>query len=96
MMLIGSNVRRIGAVDHLRRGVFLFNYFFADELSQTLGVWDYTAGWFQDQTGLDNSIVILPDPDQQCPYKILNHCRWDYLVDFCRPYFLNVALLSLF
>ena len=40
---------------------FLFNYFYADDSEQNIKVWDYTAGWFQYQTGLDNSTVILPD-----------------------------------
>jgi hypothetical protein len=42
-------------------------------------VWNYTAGWFQDQTGLDNSTVLLPDEAAQVPYTIINHCRWDRL-----------------
>lgn len=34
--------------------------FFADSLEQNLGVWEYTAGWFQEETGLDNSTVLVP------------------------------------
>ena len=44
-------------------------------------MWEYTAGWFQDQTGLDNSTVILPDVVKENSYKIINHCRWDQLID---------------
>lgn len=74
--IAASNVRRIGPVDHSRDGVFLFNYFYADELEVNLDVWNYTAGWFQDQTGLDNSTVLLPTESlPSC--TIINHCRWD-------------------
>ena len=43
----------------------------------------YTAGWFQDQTGLDNSTVLRPlDPAQSTGgYSLVNHCRWDRLRD---------------
>ncbi len=76
-----SNTRRIGPVDHSTNGVFLFNFFYADNLEINLQVWNYTAGWFQDQTGLDNSTVLLPQDATQVPYTIINHCRWDRLRD---------------
>ncbi|TFC29127.1 hypothetical protein E3O25_05585 [Cryobacterium sp. TMT1-3] len=41
--------------------------------------WQYTAGWFQDQTGLDNLTVLQPVDDG--PFSLVNHCRWDHLVD---------------
>ena len=81
LAVTGVNVRRIGPVDHSKKGVFLFNYFYADQVKQNLQVWEYTAGWFQDQTGLDNSTVILPDLVKESSYKIINHCRWDHLID---------------
>jgi len=81
LAVTGVNVRRIGPVDHSKKGVFLFNYFYADQVKQSLQVWEYTAGWFQDQTGLDNSTVILPDLMKESSYKIISHCRWDYLID---------------
>lgn len=76
-----ANERRIGPVDHTRDGVFLFNYFFADEAARNLAVWEYTAGWFQDQTGLDNSTLLMPLESEQVPYTVINHCRWDGLMD---------------
>ncbi|MEP3116214.1 hypothetical protein [Nisaea sp.] len=79
MSIAASNARRIGPVDHATNGIFLFNYFYADSLDVNLQVWNYTAGWFQDQTGLDNSTVLLPDDATQVPYTIINHCRWDGL-----------------
>jgi len=79
--IAATNTRRIGPVDHSRDGVFLFNYFYADSLDINLKVWNYTAGWFQDQTGLDNSTVLLPLDASKLPYTIINHCRWDRLRD---------------
>lgn len=76
-----SNTRHIGPVDHTRDGIFLFNYFYSDSLELNLKVWNYTAGWFQDQTGLDNSTVLLPNDPSAIPYTIINHCRWDRLRD---------------
>ena len=81
LTVIGVNVYRIGPVDHSKKGVFLFNYFYADHVKQNLQIWKYTAGWFQDQTGLDNSTVILPDLVNESSYKIINHCRWNRLMD---------------
>lgn len=75
----GFNARSMGQVHHERDGIFLFNYFYADRLDRNLAVWEYTAGWFQDQTGLDNSTLILPMEEAQ--YTIINHCRWDHLID---------------
>ncbi|MCB1513010.1 MAG: hypothetical protein KDJ36_19105, partial [Hyphomicrobiaceae bacterium] len=44
-------------------------------------VWDYTAGWFMDQTGLDNSVLTRPLDQKGAKYTIVNHCRWDGLGD---------------
>jgi len=76
-IITATNVKQIGAVNHKRQGVFLFNYFFSDNLQQNLAVWEYTAGWFQQETGLDNSTVLLPKNLEQSSYKIINHCRWN-------------------
>jgi hypothetical protein len=79
--LRAHNVRRMGPVDHRRRGVFLFNYFYADRTDLNLAAWQYTAGWFADQTGLDNSTVLLPDDTSEPRYRLVNHARWDRLRD---------------
>jgi hypothetical protein len=79
--IAATNAKRIGRVDHGRQGVFLFNYFFADDTAQNLAVWEYTAGWFQQETGLDNSTVLLPSDGEPSGYNIINHCRWDRLQD---------------
>lgn len=80
-VITATNVKCIDAVDHGRPGVFLFNYFFADNTERNLAVWEYTAGWFQQETGLDNSTVLLPTEAQDSRYNIINHCRWDKLTD---------------
>ena len=77
----GSNARRIAPVDHEQQGVFLFNYFSAETVETNLDAWQYTAGWFQDQTGLTNSTVIQPVDTDAVPYRLVNHCRWDHLRD---------------
>jgi len=74
-----KNARRIGDVVHETQGVFLFNFFYADNLEDNLGIWEYTAGWFMDQTGLDNSTLFLPESETGCEYSVINHCRWDSL-----------------
>jgi hypothetical protein len=79
--ITATNPRRIGPVDHTRPGVFLFNHFAADSLTQNLAVWDYTAGWFEVETDLHNSTVLLPDDADKSQYSIINHCRWDRMRD---------------
>ena len=74
-----TNVKRIDAVDHDRDGVFLFNYFFAESTEQNIAIWEYTAGWFESETGLDNSTLLLPDDPEHSEYALINHCRWDSL-----------------
>lgn len=77
--IAATNVRKIASVDHSRQGVFLFNFFFAENRQQNLAVWEYTAGWFQDQTGLGNSTVLEPALGEDTQYTIINHCRWESL-----------------
>ena len=77
--LTATNVRRIGPVHHERDGVFLFNWFVADKRELNLAVWEYTAGWFQSETGLDNSTVLWPEDQSGADYSLINHCRWDSL-----------------
>ena len=80
------NARRIADVDKNRNGIFLFNYFHkapqedgTDATDVLLGVWEYTAGWFTTKANLDNSTLLLPETDSR--YAVINHCRWDGLLD---------------
>ena len=82
--ITATNVRRmgpVGSVDHEKQGVFLFNYFFADDTAQNVAVWEDTAGWWGQETGLDNSTVLLPREGERSEYNVINHCRWDSLRD---------------
>lgn len=94
LVVSASNGRRIGPVDHSRDGVFLFNFFYADRLEQNLAVWEYTAGWFSDQTGLDNSTLLVPDPGSGSPYTVINHCRWDRARDIVPQLIFNGSFRS--
>jgi hypothetical protein len=80
-VVTASDAKRLGAVDHTRDGVFLFNYFFADSAAQNLAVWETTAAWFQRETGLDNSTVLMPTRPELSEYTLINHCRWNRLMD---------------
>lgn len=79
-----TNVRRMGpggSVDHEKQGIFLFNYFFADDTARNVAVWEDTAGWWGQETGLDNSTVLLPRDGEHSSYNLINHCRWGGLGD---------------
>jgi hypothetical protein len=68
-------VRRLGDVDKTRPGLFLFNYFVAEDREVALELWDYLAGWYAAETGLDNSTLLSPVDDDD--YTCINHARWD-------------------
>ena len=69
-------VKCIADVDKTRPGLFLFNYFVAEDPDAALQLWDHLAGWFMTETGIDNSTVLQPTGDSQ--YAFVNHARWDY------------------
>ena len=68
--------KRIGDVDKTCQGLFLFNYFVADDAGVALQLWDYLAGWYAVETGLDNSTLLEPLGDAD--YVFVNHARWDH------------------
>ncbi|KID27802.1 hypothetical protein HQ32_04923 [Prauserella sp. Am3] len=76
-VVCAHNRRSMGAVDKGRDGIFLFNYFHADDPAKLIPVWEYTAGWFEANTGLDNSTLLEPAEGEHADYGIINHCRWD-------------------
>ena len=80
-VVAAGNAKRIGAVDHARDGVFLFNYFYADSQPQNLAAWEQAAGWFRQQTGLDNGTLLRPAQADLSEYTLIDHCRWDRLRD---------------
>ncbi|MGK8503604.1 hypothetical protein [Nocardia asiatica] len=68
-------------VDATRQGVFLFNFLYGQEEKELVPVWEYTAGWWAINRGLDNSRVMQPLPGEPRDCGIINHCRWDRLRD---------------
>jgi hypothetical protein len=71
------NIKRVGDVDKSRPGTFLFNYFVGENPQVVLELWDYLAGWYQVETGLDNSTVLAPLEGEASNFIIINHARWD-------------------
>jgi hypothetical protein len=59
-VMAGRNAKRVGDVDQTRQGLFLFNYFVADDVDVMMQLWDYLADWYQVETGLDNSTLLVP------------------------------------
>ncbi|MGJ3260429.1 MAG: hypothetical protein ACFE0S_12580 [Rhodospirillales bacterium] len=83
------NAKRIAEVDRDRDGIFLFNYFHAADIDAKgakgveilLAVWEYTAGWWTKKANLDNSTPLQPLDGEASDYSLVNHCRWDRLID---------------
>src|ERR671931_2773277 len=90
-VMAARNAKRVGDVDKTRQGVFLFNYFVADDARVMLQLWDYLAGWFAVETGLDNSTLLVPLGEEadrpsadsacggggQADYLAINNARWE-------------------
>ena len=76
-VMVGRNAKRVGDVDKTRDGLFLFNYFVADDANVALELWDYLAGWYEVETGLDNSTLLVPFEDEGSDYLAINSARWD-------------------
>lgn len=71
------NAKRIAEVSASHQGLYLFNYFVASDLQVGLALWDYLAGWYAAETGLDNSMVLTPLDGQRSDYTFVNFARWD-------------------
>ncbi|WP_063828706.1 hypothetical protein [Actinopolymorpha alba] len=67
------NAKRIGDVDKTRPGTFIFNHFVADDAAVMVDLFDYLAGWFEVEAGLDNSTLLTPL--EESPYVAINHAR---------------------
>jgi hypothetical protein len=68
-------LRRVGDVDKTRPGLFLFNYFVAEDPGVALDLWDHLAAWYAVETGMDNSTLLGPVGPGD--YVFVNHARWD-------------------
>lgn len=89
-----SNIRQIGPVPPLAGHTFLFNYFSAENTAQNLGIWEYTASWFEKETQLKNSVLLLPDSSSS--YSIINHCSWPSIWDILLNYYLNRPFVRMY
>jgi hypothetical protein len=100
-VLVGHNVRRVGDVDKTRPGTFLFNHFVAADPEVALELWDFLAGWYAAETGLDNSTLLAPADGMASDYALVNHARWDahpllfFLEQVLKPSFRRFVLANL-
>ena len=100
-VLVGRNAKRVGDVDKTRPGTFLFNHFVASDPALALDLWDYLAGWYAVETGLDNSTVLVPAEGVASDYVLVNHARWDapplwvFLQQVLKPSFRSFVLANL-
>jgi hypothetical protein len=76
-VMVARNAKRIGDVEKTRDGLFLFNYFVAEDAKVALELWDYLAGWYEVESGLDNSMLLVPLEDEASDYLAINSARWD-------------------
>jgi hypothetical protein len=76
-IMVGLNVKRVEDVDKTRKGLFLFNYFMGNNQKVALELWDYLAGWYEAETGLNNSTLLLPLEGEKSDYVFINNARWD-------------------
>lgn len=74
-IVVARNFKRVGDVEKRRKGVFLFNYFVGEDPQVTLALWDHLAGWYAVETGMDNSMLLLPLEGERSDYTIINHAR---------------------
>lgn len=71
------NAKRIGDVDKTRPGLFIFNHFVAEDAAVMRELFDYLAGGYVTETGLDNSTLLVPLEDENADYVAINNARWD-------------------
>jgi hypothetical protein len=91
-------VKSIGDVDKEHPGLFLFNYFVAEDTQVALDLWDWLAAWFQTEAGVDNSTVL--QPTEPAGFAFVNHARWSIplpqlAVRLARPSFRTFVLANL-
>jgi hypothetical protein len=100
-VMLARNLKRLGDVPRTRRGVYLFNYFVADDPEVALELWDYLAGWYQVETGLDNSLLMAPLEGEPSDYVFVNHAHWDanlptlFVRQMAKPSFRRYVLANL-
>ncbi|WP_459548596.1 hypothetical protein [Nocardia sp. X0981] len=90
---------RIADVDHDPDSWFLFNYFHCKDVAVNYDAWEYTAGWFQRNTKLPDSVPMQPLQGEPHDYSIINHASWPTLRTFLpsllfHPHFRSFVLAN--
>jgi len=75
LVMRATCIRALADVDKRPDGIYLFNFWAAEDARVALEVWDHLAPWFQARTGLQNSTVLQPTGDDA--FALVNHARWD-------------------
>ena len=77
-VLMAHNGKRLGDVDLTRMDdLYLFNHFVGEDREVVRELWDYLADWYVKETGLQNSLGLVPVDDTQSDYAIVNFASWD-------------------
>jgi hypothetical protein len=93
------NARRIADVPSDQK-LHLFNHFLAEDAG-ALDVWDYLAGWYQQEMRLKNSEVIAAIDPHSTPFAFINHASWNMTLarfisrQLSRPSFRTFVLANL-
>lgn len=48
-----------------------------DNPDTMLELFDYLAGWYEVETGLDNTTLLVPLEGDKSGYVAINHARWE-------------------
>jgi hypothetical protein len=72
-----KNLKRIADVDKSRQGTFVFNHLIGDDPDVLLEHWEWLGGWYQVETGLDNSTLFVPLEGERSDYVAINNARWN-------------------
>lgn len=77
-VFVASNARRMGNVDRDRPGLFIFNYFTSEKPKEkVIRVWEKEAKAYQDDAGLNNSLLLAPEAGTSSRFALMNHARWN-------------------
>jgi hypothetical protein len=73
--MAAQNAKRVNDVDRSKGGTFMFNHFVADDREVMMKIWDYLAGWYEKEMGIDNSLLLVPTGGEQTDYMAVGHAR---------------------
>lgn len=69
------NVKRIAAVPPSDK-LHLFNFFHSNNPA-ALEIWEYLAGWYQQEMNMKDSEVLFPVDPESSPFTFVNHASWN-------------------